>query len=204
MNCFCYSITCGSCLLLERELEEYQKRRLLMTPGDREELWKEKWTPWDRNGPSLALGDVLTEREDLVPPSRGVDADGAVRVKTALVPGCGRGHDALLLASFGYRVVGLDYAESAIEECIANEEAVGEEETYRAREGVVKGSVKWVSGDFFTDGFLASAGLGDMFDLIFDYTVSPPVQRLDTGSLTCQTSFCAPSRQRRDQDGPRG
>ena len=63
---------------------------------------------FDNLGPCLALQAHLA-----------LDLDGKKKAsgtgKTALVPGCGRGHDVHLLASHGYRVVGLDLAPSATE-----------------------------------------------------------------------------------------
>ncbi len=131
------------------------------------ELWQESNTPWDRGGPSLALNDVLQERKDLVPPPSGTS-----RRQTALVPGCGRGHDVLLLAAFGYDAYGLDYSASAKNRAIENEKAVGDEAVYQPREGVPdKGRVTWLTGDFFENDWLDEAGVGGTFDLIYDYTV---------------------------------
>ncbi len=126
-------------------------------------LWKESFTPWDRGGPSMALNDLVLDRRDLVPPSQ----DGGRR-KKALVPGCGRGYDVLLLAALGYDVYGLDYSADAIERAVANSNEVGGEPVYDAREGVEKGAVTWLTGDFFADERLSTGE----FDLIFDYTVS--------------------------------
>jgi methyl halide transferase len=50
---------------------------------------------WELGGPSPSLGAHLAGR----PPPPG----------TVAVPGCGRGHDARLLARHGYRVVGFDF-----------------------------------------------------------------------------------------------
>ncbi|KAM0333069.1 hypothetical protein ACHAQA_001727 [Verticillium albo-atrum] len=143
-------------------------------------LWDEKYTPWDRGGPSLALHDFLLSRPNLVPP---VTAD-TVQRPTALVPGCGKGHDALLLAAFGYDVVGLDYAPAATREAIENEQAVTEAQReggqaaaavdlYTPRDGVPsRGKTTWATGDFFSDEWLEQSGLAKdtTFDLIFDYT----------------------------------
>ncbi|SPN97395.1 related to thiol methyltransferase [Cephalotrichum gorgonifer] len=135
-----------------------------------EQLWTTSLTPWDRSGPSPPLADLLSSRPDLFPLPRGGEEG---RRRTALVPGCGRGHDVLLLASFGYDAVGLDLAETAIREARANEEAAAADETrYPLAEGVVeRGRVTWVAGDFFSDAFLREAGV-DSFDIIFDYTFS--------------------------------
>src|SRR4051794_24490209 len=71
-------------------------------------LWRESYTPWDRGGPSLALADLLSSQlsspssQQLIPIPSSQDDDQ--KRKKALVPGCGRGHDVLLLSSFGYDV----------------------------------------------------------------------------------------------------
>lgn len=56
-------------------------------------------TGWDLNGPTPALVWLLTEKHFPVHPPAHV-----------LVPGCGYGHDALLLAAEGYTVTALDWA----------------------------------------------------------------------------------------------
>lgn len=131
-----------------------------------EGLWEQHVTPWDRGGPSMALHDTLAERTDLKPPSPSSTTTKRGRRK-ALVPGCGRGHDAILLASFGYDVVGLDLSHTAVEEAVENEKTAWANEVY-VREGVERGVVKFVVGDFFGDGW---RGEDEKFDLIFDYTV---------------------------------
>lgn len=66
--------------------------------------WEEKYQantiPWDRGGPSPAL-------------RRWLDS-GALAHERILVPGCGRGHEVLDLASQGYQVTGLDLAPTAL------------------------------------------------------------------------------------------
>jgi len=57
-------------------------------------------TGWDRGGPSPALDAWL--RSGALPPCR------------ILVPGCGRGHEAVALARAGFRVTALDYAPAAV------------------------------------------------------------------------------------------
>ena len=169
-------------------LSDFFSAQPLSTHGQKwSSLWDESYTPWDRGGPSMAFYDVLLSRADLIPPAvnlaalEGSEASTPAR-PTALVPGCGRGHDALLLAAMGYDVVGLDYAPIAVKEAAENEKAViaalqqdrPEAAAYRVREGVKDpGRVTWVAGDFFEDAWLTAAGLdGDAkFDVIFDYTV---------------------------------
>ncbi|KOS21624.1 putative thiol methyltransferase 2 [Escovopsis weberi] len=148
-------------------------------------LYSESFTPWDRAGPSLALADLLAQRTDLIPPSqerdaRGNplrDASGKVIRRTALVPGCGPGHDVLLLSSLGYDAVGLDFSNNAIQRATDNERVANESGKYEpVEEGLEKGTVTWLTGDFFADEWTAVDGTTvsqssfGKFDLIFDYT----------------------------------
>lgn len=139
-------------------------------------LWEENYTPWDRGGPSVALLDVLTTRPDLVPPT----PRDAPRRPTALVPGCGKGHDVLLLAELGYEVLGLDFSPTAIARARENQRAVADAGgcsgvgSTRRPSAPEPGTVTWVSGDFFSDSWLEAWGRERRtFDLIFDYTVRP-------------------------------
>jgi len=66
-----------------------------------DERWKKSDTPWDMNAPAPPLVASVA-RGDIVPPAR------------VLVPGCGAGHDARLLAARGFDVVGVDVSESAL------------------------------------------------------------------------------------------
>ncbi|TDZ26924.1 putative thiol methyltransferase 2 [Colletotrichum orbiculare MAFF 240422] len=144
-------------------------------------FWDESYTPWDRAGPSAALLDILATRPDLVPPppppSPSSDLSPPAK-PTALVPGCGRGHDALLLANMGYDVLALDFSPTAIAQARQNQQLVesggrGDQvsDLYRARQqnGAEPGSVTWASGDFFDSAWLDNWP-STTFDLIFDYT----------------------------------
>ena len=68
--------------------------------------WNERWTrgdtPWDMGGPAPPFVGALA-RGTIAPPGR------------VLVPGCGSGHDARLLASHGFSVTAVDLAPQAIE-----------------------------------------------------------------------------------------
>jgi methyl halide transferase len=134
------------------------------------EAWNELWekhnhTPWDRSGPSLALLDVLAQKSKLF------DLPTATSRKTALVPGCGRGYDVLLLASFGFDAHGLDASATAVSEARRNAEKADGLEVYKQR-GERPGSVAWVESDFFAEQWPHDLGVQDgKFDLIFDYTV---------------------------------
>lgn len=187
-------------------------------------LWTESYTPWDRGGPSAALDDLLTSRRDIFP-SSGSSSGGTK--KRALVPGCGRGYDALLLAAHGYDVCGMDYSATATKEAIETEKKTTVEGRREAAAGgPEKGKVTWVTGDFFADGFLEGAG-AKTFDVIFDYTVSffptrpqgiyvhilgclssritpPPIPVFLAHTNTKRPSSCALYPQQRAPSGPRG
>ncbi|KAK0638874.1 S-adenosyl-L-methionine-dependent methyltransferase [Cercophora newfieldiana] len=129
-----------------------------------DQLWKESYSPWDRGGPSLALNDLLEQHRELFPSPK---TSGKPR---ALVPGCGRGHDVLLLSAFGYDVTGLDVSETSLREAAENEKKNSGEEMYSVRKRVTeeKGPVTWMAADFF-DSENPSLKPGS-FDLIYDYT----------------------------------
>lgn len=147
------------------------------------EGWAKMWDagdflPWDRMVPSPALSDTLDNHAHIVGSSKLVLPDGSTRRKRALVPGCGRGIDVMLLQAYGYDVVGLEYAAKAVEACEVYAQQTDNDEIYKARsETVGKGSRVFVQGDFYTDEWLEKAGLGEcgqegVFELIYDYTVS--------------------------------
>jgi hypothetical protein len=134
-------------------------------PTKWDDLWKQGFVPWDRGFPSPALVDLLSERRDLFPAKQGR--------KKALVPGCGRGYDVLLLSSWGYDAYGLDVSEKALESAKHTQKEAGGQDIYKTKEGVQQGNVTWLSGDFFKDEFLEKVDGEPKFDLIYDYTVWP-------------------------------
>lgn len=144
-----------------------------------DDLWKESHTPWDRGAHNPALEDTLIQKRGLLGGSPVIqssdDAAGDVVRKKALVPGCGRGVDVFLLASFGYDAYGLEYSETAMKECLKEMEKYGGKEgKVPARdEAVGSGKVRFLQGDFFKDDWLREAGVEERgpFDLIYDYTV---------------------------------
>jgi hypothetical protein len=166
---------------LRRHFSEYQG-------ADYAEGWAHLWSqgdflPWDRLAPSPALADTLRNHVELVGHAL-VEEDGEKRRKRALVPGCGRGVDVLLLESFGYDVVGLEYAEGAFKAC--QEYAAEHAKDYPVQdEKIGKGSRKFVRGDFYANDWLADAGLEKeaKFDLIYDYTVSSEFRVLNSPSV---------------------
>jgi thiopurine S-methyltransferase len=65
---------------------------------------------------------------------------------TVLVPGCGRGHEARLLAERGFDVVGLDFSSEALAEA-------------RRIPFLARGRLAWVQADLFDRPALTAAGL---------------------------------------------
>ncbi|GAD95594.1 thiol methyltransferase [Paecilomyces variotii No. 5] len=149
--------------------------RLSKYPGERyRDGWDELWNrgdvlPWDRGMPNPALEDTLTQGRALLGKPAEITENGIKR-KKALVPGCGRGVDVLLLASFGYDAYGLEYSASAIEVC-KQEEAKNADKYPVRDEQIGRGSVTFVHGDFFEDDWLEKIGVPrNGFDLVYDYT----------------------------------
>ncbi|KAI1429148.1 S-adenosyl-L-methionine-dependent methyltransferase [Xylaria sp. FL1777] len=137
------------------------------------QCWEDNWTPWDRGGPSMALYDLLKESPNATIPL----PDEGSR-KRALVPGCGRGYDVLLLSSFGYDVYGLDVSTQALDAAKANAEKALAEGLYEPEGNKNKrGAISWICQDFFAADW---DGVRTSFDLIFDYTffcALPPSMR---------------------------
>ena len=137
-------------------LQEDRARLMTHFAGDISEhqnKWSDLWNkgdflPWDRGMPNPALADTLTDRWDLLGPCFVEDDLGNKRRKRALVPGCGKGYDVLLLASFGYDAFGLEVSETAVKRCY--EEQKANEHKYPVRdESSGAGAVKYIYGDFF-------------------------------------------------------
>ena len=138
-------------------------------------LWDQgDFLPWDRGSPNPALVDLLADGKDLLENNFADDASGNRKSKKALVPGCGKGYDVLLLASFGYDTVGLEVSETAVKRCYEVMEVQGDEYPPRSKSG--PGKAEFVIGDFFSDEWLAESHVVDRdgrFNLIYDYTVRP-------------------------------
>jgi len=128
-----------------------------------DQLWGENFIPWDKGFPSPALVDLLEERKDLFP-SKGR--------KKVLVPGCGKGYDILLFSAWGYDAYGLEVSDKALAAARNEETEKDGKGFYETRDGVTKGRVNWLAGDFFKDDFLKGVEGEETFDLIYDYTVS--------------------------------
>jgi SAM-dependent methyltransferase len=143
------------------------------------ELWDADFLPWDRGQPNPALVDTLREQRDLLGPpwlETGRRGGAGSRRKRALVPGCGRGYDVLLLASFGYDAYGLEISATAVAKC--NEFAKQHAHEYPPQPGSSSGGgggvgkVAFIHGDFFDDSWRQQVEGGSTFELLYDYTVN--------------------------------
>ncbi|CAF9933882.1 hypothetical protein IMSHALPRED_009508 [Imshaugia aleurites] len=159
-------------------LQEDRARLMAHFAGDiskHQNQWSDLWDkgdflPWDRGMPNPALIDALTDRRDLLGTCFVEDDFGNKRRKRALVPGCGKGYDVLLLASFGYDSFGLEVSETAVKRCYEEQEANGHKYPVSDQD-LGAGAVNFMLGDFFgTDWMINIEGDGKV-DLIYDYTV---------------------------------
>lgn len=120
---------------------------------DWDSRYQENDTPWDLGCPAPSLVFLLQEKAAIF-----------CHVKTALVPGCGRGHDALYLAENlpNAKINGLDLSESAL---------------HAARQVDTRNLVDWQAGDF-----LKKIEVPDpSYDLIWEHTcfcAIPPADRV--------------------------
>ena len=117
---------------------------------DWEALYQANDTFWDHGEASPGLVDYLA-------------ANSSLPLGQALVPGCGRGHDARTLAQAGWAVTGLDLAPSSVPlaKRLADEERL---------------PIDYRIGDFLSD------EPHQPFDLVFEHTLCcaiPPVRRDD-------------------------
>jgi len=122
--------------------------------------------------------------------------------KKALVPGCGRGYDVLLLSSLGYDVVGLDLSPIGVQRAKEHAEQSQRDGSYPVTVttnpggsggGEAPGTFQFVEGDFFKNDWLHSLSSSSSsteddsgsFDLIYDYTFGcalPPSARAQWAS----------------------
>ncbi|KAF3219634.1 hypothetical protein TWF106_007057 [Orbilia oligospora] len=139
--------------------------------------WSSLWDAdesglWDRGKPSPALIDfVECYGQNIL---HGMKRDGR-RLK-ALVPGCGRGYEVIMLALHGFDACGLEASSKAVD--IAKEYADSQLKSPNPgfygekRSEYVRGSANFVLGDFFQKDWETDCGIkgDDKFDLIYDYT----------------------------------
>ncbi|KAL8950337.1 MAG: hypothetical protein Q9222_003623 [Ikaeria aurantiellina] len=135
------------------------------------ERWASLWAagdflPWDRGAPNPAFVDLLDQKEDRIGDCFVTEYSGGKRRKKALVPGCGRGYDVLLLASHGYDAYGLEVNDEAVKKCLEEQKINGDK--YPAKDTTAGvGKSTFLKGDFFASEW--SHGMA--FDLIYDYTL---------------------------------
>lgn len=121
------------------------------------EPWQQNCTSWHRASPSLALEDAIRRREpagaapDIPPPAPGTPR------KRALVPGCARGYDVLLLACLGYDTFGVDASPSAIAAATTlQQDPAASRKWYAVRDARIgRGEATFIAADFFHDHFLS-------------------------------------------------
>ncbi|KAJ1311332.1 hypothetical protein OPQ81_009827 [Rhizoctonia solani] len=111
--------------------------------------WQEGVTPWDAGMPQPPLRQVFETSiwSDL----------GMLKSGRALVPGCGRGYDAIYLASQGYYVVGADLSATAVNEA---------RKYLSSQPNAENIQVQYQALDFFKSPLLTE----EPFDLVYDYT----------------------------------
>ena len=107
-------------------------------------IYAEGGDRWERGEPAPPLARWVT----------GADAPAPGR---ALVPGCGRGHEALMLAAAGWQVTGLDLVETPLADARAAAEQRG-----------LADRVSFEQGDFFARS--AEEGLSGGFELMLEHT----------------------------------
>lgn len=149
---------------------------------DQGERWAKLWDkgdflPWDRGLPNPALVDLLADREDLIGSSIEDNEQPSRRRKKVLVPGCGKGYDVLLFASFGYDAYGLEISESAVKACRKEQETNGHKYPIR-NPSIGGGRADFLKGDFFGHDWIDAIQGEAVFDIIYDYTVAASSPRL--------------------------
>lgn len=147
----------------EKLRQHFQNQPAEAHTGRWDAMWQQKVTPWDRSEPNPALIDALNEKSDILGSS--TEGGDANRRKKALVPGCGRGYDVLLLASHGYDAYGLDVSQTAIDACRELNIHQGDDDTtYPVKDAQIgRGSRNFLLADFFQDDLSSLTG-GGSFD----------------------------------------
>lgn len=108
-------------------------------------------TPWDLSGPTPEFVRLLKEG------FFGSAAEIQARPITVLVPGCGRGYDAIELAKAGLKVVALDFSSAALKQA-----------RRLARAEKVLDKIEWLTEDFFL--WAAKPLNQKRFDFVLEYT----------------------------------
>jgi methyl halide transferase len=132
--------------------EAIKAMRKLMQEGNHSNPWDETWkaniTPWDRHGsPQPPLIELFSSKAVSFPSSG-----------KAIVPGCGRGYDALFLALQGYESVGVDISPTAVK--------AAREWLEKQPQSEASSRTSFKELDFFA--FKPSEA--EQFDIAYDYT----------------------------------
>lgn len=127
-----------------------------------------------------AVGQGVPESRAIRPAAKrtvelGLDDSALARAKHALVPGCGKGYDVALFASYGLNSTGLEIAPDAVEQ--ARNVAVQGLATLPEEEKAKHGELGFVTGDFYKDDWAREEG----YDYVYDDTVSTPPLPLPLG-----------------------
>ncbi|PCH41417.1 S-adenosyl-L-methionine-dependent methyltransferase [Wolfiporia cocos MD-104 SS10] len=126
-----------------------------------DKAWKGEVTPWDAGCAQPPLQDLIASGKLKLPKSG-----------RALVPGCGRGYDALVIASeLGLDTLAIDISPTAIEAAQRWEYAI---------QGSVTPKIDFQVKDFFSLGHSEE----EHYELVYDYTffvALPPALRADWG-----------------------
>ncbi|KAF4550317.1 Thiopurine S-methyltransferase-like protein [Elsinoe fawcettii] len=151
-----------------------------------DDLWNQSYTPWDRGLPNPALSDLLANHHSalnppvIAPKGHFDPAHQKIRRPRALVPGCGKGYDVFLLASWGFDAFGVEVSAKAADAARQEQSRVGGAKEYATKdEKRGRGEVKILQGDFFKDEWWSESSEGlqergfsakEQFDIVYDYT----------------------------------
>ncbi|KAF8453729.1 S-adenosyl-L-methionine-dependent methyltransferase [Kalaharituber pfeilii] len=155
-------------------------------------LWDDNFLPWDKGFSSPAIVDLLSASTSTFTSDASIASAGAAAAaaianqkagrKRALVPGCGKGYDVILLAEHGYEAWGADVSEKAMR--LAREEFERLKKERKKEEGMEKKEqgeirVEFRVGNFFEvewvrrEVLALEEGEGEVegsFDFVYDYT----------------------------------
>ena len=106
-----------------------------MPATDWDQRYREGSDRWELGQPAPPLDAFLrSDQRAPQPPGR------------VLVPGCGRGHEAALLAALGHGAIGLDFSREAIQQA-------------QTLHGPDRPQLRWLQADLFDGAALAAAGI---------------------------------------------
>ena len=111
------------------------------------ERYRENTTPWDLGETHPELSRRIATGDNVLIPNP--------NAKRALVPGCGRGWDALAFADAGWEVSALDLV-SELDELLTPK--------------LTASNSKFICGDFFSEETYLQLIADGLFDLVFDHT----------------------------------